>query len=509
MINAKWIRHIFSPKDDKKKYGNVSVYYNPKWGYIITSSTTRKDSLLKVVIKPVLTQKADVTVEQLGETILTALENSQKALPVEREEDKALKFWEISGIKNFAAFSKKFKCIKVIEKESALNLVSLKRNSDGAYAWDKNDKGIDIDLNPPCEYIGNLVYTLFHEEATEVPKEEEIVSFQTVNENEVTFNRPSDSFLDIGDGHTDAYQIYTYENDEKSLIAFFIDNGYEEISKPEIKRRWTQIYGTLKEYSYEEVDKDLLKLVVCAATDKLSIKSYFYQDGEDLLEVLTEVSTNVSEEQRLEIEKEIENVIKSIKIDSVKTEPINIESTGKERNKSRRSLPDFKWAKRIFLPKGDKKKYGRVSVYYNPEWGYIIASETNIKDSLMDVIMNPVMTEKIDVTVEQLGETVLTALEKSRKALPVAEEDIKDFKFWQISGIKNFAVFSKKFKCIEVTEKEHGLHLVRLKRDSYGAYGWDENDEGIDTDLDPSCKYIGNLVCTLFYEEEYGEEINR
>ena len=324
MINVKWAKRIFLSKDDKKKYGNVSVYYNPERGYIIASETNIKDSLMDVIMNPVMTEKIDVTVEQLGEAVLTALEKSRKALPAVEEDIKDFKFWQISGIKNFAAFSKKFKCIEVTEKEHRLHLVRLKRDSYGAYEWDKNDKGIDIDLNSSCEYIGNLIYTLFYEEEKKVLIEEEIVSFQTVNENEVTFNSPSDSFLDIGDGHTDAYQIYTYENDEKSLIAFLIDNGYSEISKPEIERRWTQIYGTLKEYSYEEVDKDLLKLVVCAATDKLSIKSYFYQDGGDLLEVLTEISTNVSGEQRLEIEKEIENVIKSIRIDSGK---LNMEVT--------------------------------------------------------------------------------------------------------------------------------------------------------------------------------------
>lgn len=54
--------------------------------------------------------------------------------------------------------------------------------------------------------------------------------------------------------------------------------------------------------------------MVSATTDQSNIKSYFFQDGEDLLEVLTEVSTNVSENKQLNLINEMKRTIESLKI---------------------------------------------------------------------------------------------------------------------------------------------------------------------------------------------------
>lgn len=46
------------------------------------------------------------------------------------------------------------------------------------------------------------------------------------------------------------------------------------------------------------------------------------------------------------------------------------------------------------------------------------------------------MVEKANITPELLGEKILESLNKSRESEPVNRSEIKDFKFWQISGIK-------------------------------------------------------------------------
>lgn len=143
-------------------------------------------------------------------------------------------------------------------------------------------------------------------------------------------------------------------------------------------------------------------------------------------------------------------------------------------------------------------KLGSVFVYYNPKWGYIIASDTTIKDSVMRVTINPVHTEKIDITEKQLGKAVIIGLEKSRKAMPVERKNIKDFKFWQISGIKGFAAFSKKFKCVEVTEKDKMLKLRRLERESDGSYSWIKNDNGVELPVSASDECIGQSFGRCF-----------
>ena len=62
---------------------STTIYYNKKDGYIITSDTTIKNTLLHTVVYPVKTIGTECTVEELGQAILQGLYISEKAEPVE------------------------------------------------------------------------------------------------------------------------------------------------------------------------------------------------------------------------------------------------------------------------------------------------------------------------------------------------------------------------------------------------------------------------------------------
>lgn len=294
--------------------GKVSVYFYSKFGYIIASYTTIKDSIIKTVMNPVITKKADVSAQELGETIIESMEKSRKALPVERLEVKDFKFWQISKIKGFSAFSKKFRCLKISEEGNTFEIVEWDRESDGSY-------GDPTGKKEPCQISSNATATQIGEAVLEYLSEnltievDDKLSFDTVNGNCVTYNRPSEKFLDIGDGHTDAYKIFSYEDNDKNYIAFIIDNNYPSFASEDIKERWEKIYGSLLEYQYKKIDKDILKLVVTAKSKSTEIKSYFYQDGEDLLEVLMEIDLeNTSREFQNQISEEFKMITNSINI---------------------------------------------------------------------------------------------------------------------------------------------------------------------------------------------------
>lgn len=146
----------------QKRAGHATIYYNPKWGYIIASETTLKDSVAWVTMNPVDTRKPDVAEKQLGEAILAALCKSRVAAPIERREIEGFKFWQVTGIKGFAAFSKKFQCVEVKENGDMLKLEKLKRESDGSYSWIKNEKGIELPMSCTEESIGQSVYHILH-----------------------------------------------------------------------------------------------------------------------------------------------------------------------------------------------------------------------------------------------------------------------------------------------------------------------------------------------------------
>ena len=55
-------------------------------------------------------------------------------------------------------------------------------------------------------------------------------------------------------------------------------------------------------------------------------------------------------------------------------------------------------------------KLGRMNLYYNSEYGFILGSIIKIKGGLIYTILNPVMVEKANITSECLGEKILESL---------------------------------------------------------------------------------------------------
>lgn len=294
---------------------SISIYYNSKWGYIAVSDTTLCDSVMRVTIPPVFTEKIDATEVCLGEMALAALENSKNAMPVTREEIEDFNFWQVSGIKGFSAFSRKFQCVEVRVKNHLYHVEKLIRKKDGSYVWDENSEGINLDLDCTKEQMGRVIYKLFHEETMFHDDQLDAVRFETVNHHIIKFVQPPYQFQDAGEGNTDAYQIYTYQDDEKTYIAFLIDNGYLQVDQQGILKRWKQIYGNIEDFCFKENAEGAIKYVVTAKTKEFVIKSYFCEDGDDWLEILLEMHNQLSAEQKKLVNECMDNILRSIKIE--------------------------------------------------------------------------------------------------------------------------------------------------------------------------------------------------
>ena len=293
------------------KLGSVSLYYNKQKGFIIAAETKIKGSGINTIMNPVSVLDGSISSEEVGKQIKENLEKSRNALPVERIKGESYKFWQITGIKGFSAFSKNFFCIDISEKEDMLEIIRLERGSSGAYLYPKNKNSVVLGLDVSDKELGNNIMNLLYMKNSE--KENSMGEFKTVNGNTVIYQEPT-NFFSVGDGHTDAYQMYLYEKDESTHFAFMIDSGYQQVNNNAIKNHWKKAYGILEEYEYEEMDSNLVKIMVAAKTKDAYIKSYFLEEGEDLLEIFVWINAEIKMSQISLVDKEIKALIETVKI---------------------------------------------------------------------------------------------------------------------------------------------------------------------------------------------------
>lgn len=293
------------------RLGSVTLYYNEKKGFIIAAETKIKGTGINTQINPVTVLNEGTSNEEVGKQIKENLKKSRNALPVERIKGQSYKFWQITGIKGFSVFSKKFSCIDISEKEDMLEIIRLARGSSGAYFYPKNKNSIVLRSDVSDKELGNNIMNLFL--ARDDEKNISMAEFKTVNGNTVIYQEPTD-FFSVGDGHTDAYQMYLCENDENTYFAFMIDSGYQQVNNNAIRNHWEKAYGILEEYEYEESDSNLIKMMVAAKTKDAYIKSYFLEDGEDLLEIFIWINAENKLSQISLVDKEITALIESIKM---------------------------------------------------------------------------------------------------------------------------------------------------------------------------------------------------
>lgn len=280
------------------KKTQVAIYYNDEKGYLFFPFGVLKNGP-RIIINPAIKENKDISTLEIGNKIVQCLGVSKNALPLEKSEFNKNLVLEISGTKSQTEFNKLYKYLLCEEKDNKLLLI------------DKGDNKEYVFENEDIVGLGNQVSEILSQNMNS--SDNDSLVLKTVNENNVIYTRPSDDFEDAGDGHTDAYQIYTYDSNDKNYIAFLIDNGYSDFTENAIKQRWNQMYGTLIDFKFiSDMPKEIQ---VRGKTKSEMIISHIFQDGEGMLEVLYEIDlVNNSEKEKEGLEKEFEKVISSIRI---------------------------------------------------------------------------------------------------------------------------------------------------------------------------------------------------
>lgn len=280
------------------KKTQAAIYYNNEKGYLFFPFGVLKNGP-RIIISPAIKENKDISTLEIGDIIVQCLEVSKNALPLEKSEFNKNLALEISGTKSQTKFNNLYKYLLCEKKDHKLFLIDKEEKKE--YVFEKED----------IIGLGNQVSKILSQGMN--CNDRVSLVLKTVNENTVIYTRPSDNFEDAGNGHTDAYQIYTYESNDKNYIAFLIDNGYSSFTESAIKQRWNQMYGKLIEFEF--VSDMPKKIQVRGKTKSEMIISHIFQDGDGMLEVLYEIDLrNNSDKEKEGLEKEFEKVISSIKI---------------------------------------------------------------------------------------------------------------------------------------------------------------------------------------------------
>ena len=290
----------------------MNVYYNSSFGCLVCPETRMGNTPMRVVIDPVTVLGSGFTAAALGEALLNALERSRTAPPVPRVDLGAGRFWQVTGIKGFAAFSRKFQCVRIDARGPVLEIVKLIRDTDGGYVEPVNQPPLKVPTGIPAAQLGETVLSLFS--SGPESSDNETLSFETVHGIVVTYRRPSDAFLDCGDGHTDAYQVFALEDAPGSHIAFLIDSGYHDLSKAAVQERWQEQYGPLSEFRFRRRRKLPLIASMQGRAAEAEVISHIYQDGEGTLEILACIEHLLPLETQETVRAEYQMLIRSIAI---------------------------------------------------------------------------------------------------------------------------------------------------------------------------------------------------
>ena len=245
---------------------------------------------------------------EFGNEILTKLEYSENSKHKNSEKD----FWTVTGIKSYNTFCKKYKFIQVLKYDDRIK-VELWVSIGKGYIGSKNANNIVelfLPINP--EVLGEAVRNLA---LNSKDIDFECGGFETADDSKVSYKLLSDEYIDIEDGHTDAYQIYIHEEYENNYIGFMIDTAYESFSSEDIKKTWTRWHGDLKSFKYKDIDDKEYYVEITGKNKKMEKHSYLYKDGEEVLELTFEIDlVNTPLELQEKIKKDFKKFVKSVKV---------------------------------------------------------------------------------------------------------------------------------------------------------------------------------------------------
>ena len=298
-------KKLFGDAGERAAWISIALYYNSNAGFLIVP-TGRHVKFHTVSIGPVVKLNCDVSEESLGEGILSTFVVTDRAMrkPLINVflKDNPEVIAKASGIKSFPKFSKMYRCIDLSKSPNGYKIQEWVRDpKDGSYQQSEEISDINLPLDTTARKFGQAVrdcMAIKHE-----PAEQHFMEFLLFDGRTMQFKMPPDDYINVGDAHTDAHQVFEYAENSNTYFGFFYGTDYESLDFATVKEIWERDYRNLLKFDFAQIEEDPFSYTAKAEGKGKIIRALFFKDGGIWNEFLLYIDTSIL------VKKQVNNIL--------------------------------------------------------------------------------------------------------------------------------------------------------------------------------------------------------
>jgi hypothetical protein len=287
-------KKLFGGADERSAWISITLYYNSDIGFLIVP-TGRHAKFDTVAIEPVVKLDSDVSEEGLGEGILSSFALTERAMrkPFINVFQKNAPdvIAKASGIKNFPKFSKMYRCIYLSKSPHGYKVQEwLREPKYGSYQQADDTKAIYLSLSASAREFSQAIkgcLAVKHE-----PTASHFMQFQLFDGRVMRFKIPSDDYINVGDAHTDAHQVFEHADNSNVYFGFFYGTNYDPLDSAAVKEVWERYYGNLLKYGFAQLEEGPFSYIAKAEGKDKIIRALFFMDDGIWNEFLLHIDTS-------------------------------------------------------------------------------------------------------------------------------------------------------------------------------------------------------------------------
>ncbi len=269
---------------------DTHISFNERRGYVIEPDGLSAEGGAPMSLRPPHTfmLPADTSVAELGAALARAHKSSlaNQAMPV----GSGFRFRELvrfAGCRSERQFLREYRRLVVSYSEAEVVVLSCHTEPNGYAPWPtkETDPYISLSACPRDEEVGAAALSLLGRAA---PAASATRRVETLGGAAVEYDEPADCLEFLGDGHTDAYEVWGAPQGPGfgSRAAIMVDSGYDRegsgfdaVCAEAVRAAWGRWYGGLASFSHSEGPDGRIASASAACTDGTVVEARFLPGG--------------------------------------------------------------------------------------------------------------------------------------------------------------------------------------------------------------------------------------